>query len=437
MLVPITIEALGPLAFPERKSGVQFRSSLPYVPGAAIYGALGMLLGKTLDDKTFGKLFRELRCHNAYPILQGDAWARPLPMTAMQPKGGKDKDKEPCCPDCDDKKGGVRRPYDDSLYDRVCWEQQQPPALIYAPADPEGRPWESVGRVFYALEDAECNSWQGGDKLDDVVIGTREVSQRVLTRVSINRRRGTAEDSRLYSPLVLSEVMEDRCKQLVQARFRGSIVVPGSGTQILAALADVTHLGARQTTGVGAVEMQPQDGFAYEDSISALQKRIEAMSRRFKEQAALYTALGGSDWQPGTIFTVNLLSDAILLEQGWLPSNELSGEVLEETTRTFTDTGEITYSGIRAHLIRSFTTTATVGGWNVSWQRPKQTAVATQMGSVFVFQASGELSPADYAALARLEHDGIGERRAEGYGQVRICDEFHLLAPIQSQEEAR
>ena len=49
-LVPLTIEALGPLAFPERKPGVQFRSSLPYVPGAAIYGALGMLLGPQLAD---------------------------------------------------------------------------------------------------------------------------------------------------------------------------------------------------------------------------------------------------------------------------------------------------------------------------------------------------------------------------------------------------
>ncbi|KPV53214.1 hypothetical protein SE17_10960, partial [Kouleothrix aurantiaca] len=71
MLVPITIEALSPLAFPERKPGVQFRSSLQYVPGAAIYGALGMLLGKALDAEAFGKLFREIRCHNAYPIVQG------------------------------------------------------------------------------------------------------------------------------------------------------------------------------------------------------------------------------------------------------------------------------------------------------------------------------------------------------------------------------
>lgn len=427
MLVPLTIEALGPLAFPERKPGVQFRSSLPYVPGAAIYGALGMRLGAALDAETFAKLLREIRCHNAYPILEGDAWSRPLPMTAMRPKGGKDPDKEPRCPDCDKKKGAVRRPYHDSLYDRVCWEIQQPRALIYAPADARGRPWETIGRAFYTLEDAECNPLAPGDEYAAAGVGVRQVSQRVLTRVAINRRRGTAEDGRLYSPLVINEVMEDRCKQLVPTRFRGSIFVPDGDRQIMAALAEITHVGGRQTTGLGAVAIRTQPPVAHEDSVAALKKRIGDMRRRFKECAELYQALGGAAWEPGAIFTVNLLSDALLFEQGWLPTNELSADMLAEATRTFTLTGEIVYAGIKARLLRTFTTTATVGGWNVVWQRPKPTAVATQMGGLFVFQADGELQNDDYAALARLEHDGVGERRAEGYGQVRICDEFHLL----------
>lgn len=428
-LVPITIDALGPLAFPERKPGVQFRSSLPYVPGAALYGALGMRLGSTIGADAFNELFRHIRCHNAYPALEGDLWSRPLPMTAIQPKGGKDKDIEPRCPDCKEKKGDIRRPYDDSLYDRVCWERLQPPALIYAPADAEGRPWEAVGRTFYALENTECQPLPADGDYTAAGVGKREVSQRVLTRVAINRRRGTAEDSRLYSPLVLSEVMEDRCKQLVPARFRGSIAIPEGDTNIAAALADITHIGARQTTGIGAIAIHQHGALAHDDTVAALQTRVGAMSRRFKQRAALYAQLGGSGWQPGTIFTVNLLSDAILLEQGWLPTNELSPKLLEEATRTSAANGEPAYSGIKAKLLRSFTTTATVGGWNVSWQRPKHNAVATQMGSLFVFEIEGELTSADYQALARLEHNGIGERRAEGYGQVRICDEFHLLAP--------
>jgi CRISPR-associated protein Csx10 len=420
-LVPLTIEALGPLAFPERKPGVQFRSSLPYVPGAAIYGALGMLLGPQWPGKQeeFSALFRTIRCHNAYPALEGDPWSHPLPMTAIQPKGGKEK-------------GTYRRPYDDSLIARVCWEQQQPAALLYMPTDDEGRPWEAVGRTFYTLEHEQGEAWQPDGNLLQAGIGTREVTQRVLTRVAINRRRGTAEDSRLYSPLVISEVMEGRYKQPTATRFLGSIVVPDEDEHILEALDRVTHIGGRQTTGIGVVQIHQQKAAASADG-AQIRRRVAIMTERFREQALFYQALGGTEWQVGTIFTVNLLSDAILLEQGWIPTNELSGDMLAELTRTFNNTGEISYPGINARLIRSYTTTSIVGGWNVSWQRPKQTAVATNMGSVFVFQVHGDLSEENYHQLARLEHHGIGERRAEGYGQIRICDEFHLLLPEATQ----
>ena len=83
MLLELTITAEGPLAFPERRFGEQFRASLGYVPGGAIYGALGF---HTFDAARF----RALRCHNAYPIAPGDPWSRPLPLSALQPKGTED-----------------------------------------------------------------------------------------------------------------------------------------------------------------------------------------------------------------------------------------------------------------------------------------------------------------------------------------------------------
>jgi hypothetical protein len=41
MLLNVQIEALGPLAFAERRPNDQFRASLPYVPGGTIFAALG------------------------------------------------------------------------------------------------------------------------------------------------------------------------------------------------------------------------------------------------------------------------------------------------------------------------------------------------------------------------------------------------------------
>lgn len=424
--VPIEIQAQAPLAFPERKPGVQFRASLPYVPGTVLYGALGMLLGPQSkhDPEGFARLFRTIRCHNAYSALPGDPWVRPLPLTAIRPKVAT----------LHKKTEGLR--YADALYARVCWEQQQPAALIYAPADSNGRAWESAERAFYTLEQADHTPFVDSDPHSARVV-TREVAQRVLTRVAINRRRGTAEEGRLYSPLVLSEVMVNRDNALVPTRFLGSIVVPDGNSPIAAALDSIDSIGGRQTSGIGTVVVQPRASAQSSDDAHAIKQRIERMSARFARQAELYRQLSGDAWrdaegrpidQPGTIFTINLLADAILLDQGWLPTNELSSEMLAEATKPYDQHGAIPYAGVKARLLRAFTNTHAIGGWNISWQRPKPTAIATTMGSVFVFQAANKLGDQDYQALAQLQNDGIGERRAEGYGQVRICDEFHLVS---------
>ncbi len=385
--IPLLIEAQGPLTFPERKPGVQFRRSLPYVPGSAIYGALGRVLAETLDKKEFGELFRAIRCHNAYPAFPGDGAVRPMPLTAAHPKG-------------------VTDTYHDMLYRRVCWEQLQPAALIDLPTDDQGRPWEPAGRVFYTL--------------NGHTLHTRSVSQRVLTRVGINRHRGTAESSFLYSPLVINEVMVEAGKGQKDTRhptrFRGSVVVPDQwAAQVRNALASIYALGGRQTTGIGAVTMTAEDGQAASERRDALKQRVQQMSQRFGEMARVMAGLGATikGWQPTTIFTVNLLSDALLTEQGWLPTSELSEAMLREAT------------GITATRLRSFASTGIAGGWNVTWQRPKQTALSTDMGSVFVFAAE-TLGDDDYNQLVKLEQNGIGDRRAEGFGQVSICDAFHL-----------
>jgi CRISPR-associated protein Csx10 len=56
--------------------------------------------------------------------------------------------------------------------------------------------------------------------------------------------------------------------------------------------------------------------------------------------------------------------------------------------------------------------------WHVGWGVPRPSLVALQAGSCMVFRvSSGQLDP---SKLAQLEASGIGERTAEGYGQVRF-----------------
>jgi CRISPR-associated protein Csx10 len=371
----IDIFAEGPLAFPERRFGEQYRASLPYVPGGTVFAALAA-------EHFDAGLFRALRCHNAYPVAADEEVARPLPLTALQEKG---HDKGPIY---------------DSLVARVCWEQQQPAGLLYAPADAEGRPWEAAGRRFYTLKGRS--------------LALRSVSQRVLTRVGINRRRGSAEEGRLYSPLVINEaVYEAGQSEPRSSRFRGSVTLLDRDDDLQAWLEAISGLGTRQSSGLGAVSLRAQTQPA--EDAAAIGARIAALTGRFQQQAQQYMQLGGTAFPIAerSIFSINLLADALLLEQGWLPTQQFSAAQLRAAT------------GIEARLLRAFTGTSVIGGWHATWRQPKPTAPAVTMGSLFVFQAAAPLSEADCAALAGLQRRGIGDRRQEGYGQIRICDEFH------------
>jgi CRISPR-associated protein Csx10 len=78
-------------------------------------------------------------------------------------------------------------------------------------------------------------------------------------------------------------------------------------------------------------------------------------------------------------------------------------------------------------LVRSYASYTYRAGWNAPWGFPKDVAVTTLAGSVFVFR-----TPATYARdwvqkLAGVELQGVGLRLAEGFGRVCICDEFHLI----------
>lgn len=379
----LRITARSPLAFAERKPGAQFRDSLPYIPGATLFGALGRNLAE--HGQYDVDLMRSVRCHNAYPMEPGDRWVRPLPLTALQTKG---KDKAPIA---------------DGLVERICWERQQPAAAIYLPSDDTGRPWEFPSLRFYTLQD-KC-------------IHKRQVSQRVLTRVAINRQRGTAEDQRLYSPLVLTEATFDpKTREVNGSLFSGSVSTNQAEivrvTQLLPA---IRFVGGRQSTGLGAVSVEADEGTERTDEPN-LCDRITRVTKRFQEEAALYHALGGSIWQIAdrSIFTVNLLSDAILFEHGWIPTQIFSATELHALT------------GIRATLLRSFTRTLSVGGWATIWQQHKAANLAVGMGSLYVFQADQTLTENNCQKLEQLQLDGIGERCQEGFGQVRICDDFHL-----------
>lgn len=78
-------------------------------------------------------------------------------------------------------------------------------------------------------------------------------------------------------------------------------------------------------------------------------------------------------------------------------------------------------------LVYQATSTKRVTGWNELWGTPRTNEYAIDTGSVFLFASTVEMNDQLCEALFKLEEDGIGERKAEGFGRVRVSDPFHLF----------
>ncbi|MBV9710203.1 MAG: hypothetical protein JO011_04715, partial [Ktedonobacteraceae bacterium] len=66
-------------------------------------------------------------------------------------------------------------------------------------------------------------------------------------------------------------------------------------------------------------------------------------------------------------------------------------------------------------------------GWQELWGTPRAAEYAIESGSVFLFTCPSPPDNALHNALFALEEQGMGKRRAEGFGRICISDPFHQL----------
>jgi len=126
-----------------------------------------------------------------------------------------------------------------------------------------------------------------------------------------------------------------------------------------------------------------------------------------------------SDWQEyepdedpeGNIVIITLLSDVILWDK--------------KNGQSTTDLGvELEWKPLL-----TYQRTRIVGGFNRKWGLPLVQVPALQAGSVFVYQAD----QVNQEILQKLAQEGIGERRAEGFGRFAV--NLHIQATLQCRPE--
>jgi CRISPR-associated protein Csx10 len=165
---------------------------------------------------------------------------------------------------------------------------------------------------------------------------------------------------------------------------------------------------------LGKVQITATSGTETADIVS----RITPFNYEFKKRWQNWEVLGKppQDLMQGrTYFTLDLQSDAIFTEN-WQRTTVISPIMLRQLAN-------VDDSSLELHV--AYTSYDYRSGWNAAWGLMKDVELVTNKGAVYLFSTT-QLE-AWIKALEQLEMRGVGERTCEGFGQVQICNEFHLV----------
>jgi CRISPR-associated protein Csx10 len=125
--------------------------------------------------------------------------------------------------------------------------------------------------------------------------------------------------------------------------------------------------------------------------------------------------------RPKEELTVWLLSDLLLRDERLRPTASIESlqKALFEKTGLKLESRDAEARNLLSTLTRQNRTES----WQVGWELPRPTLAGLGAGSCIVFEITeGTLDEKAKTALTRIETEGLGERRAEGYGQIRFND---------------
>lgn len=412
MFYRVILTANTPLSFRSGRNITQ-SDTHPYVPGTSIIGALAYAHRQLRrDDTEFEQFFlrERIRFGNCYPasfdeermkpLVGDDMPVLPLPLTARS---------------CKRLPGFAYRAVEERRQRAGITDALIPLALfalscttrsdVLTPLEKHPRTAEPLDRL------SKVRFFRRGATEEQY--GAPSVTKGVRTRTGIDYTTGRAYSGILYS----REVIEPG------SRFWGAWHVDddlaADFTTFVKAAQDQgqVRIGNNRTRGFGRVSVDPafnpmqpsQDDTVAQ--VAKLQARIEAFTAQFKQAA---DAVEPAIEAPAAMYVPLLLtSDAILTD-----------ELLR--ARLQLDPTDLAAVGItNAELVFHAAGTRHIAGWSGVWGLPRADDWAITMGSVFLF-ALPQADETTFKALLDLQRQGVGLRRAEGFGSLVVTHPFHI-----------
>jgi CRISPR-associated protein Csx10 len=418
--IQLEIKALSPLAISRQKPGGSVSECEDYIPGSVIRGAIaGEILKQS--GQQFSKLsenggdFQSIFLGEEPAIFQNAYSAnissknrifsqdrieniKFLPSTALSSKTKPGFSRKINGKSSTDGHGVF-----DSLIDRFCADNY---GCVFEPNCPKNGDRVEPYSGFYSKIDNKYYS--------------ASVTKRLLTRVGINRKRATSEEDILYSIEVLNE-SESKSNKPKFVIYRSNILIPDSHNNLVDSLlqfinyrSQIFRLGGSTSRGLGKVEITATD-ITIQQNIA---EKISLFNNALCQRWQLWQIFGNPLNQiqkDRTFFTLNLQSNAILTEK-CQRTTVISASMLENF---------VGIKDLSLKLEAAYSSYDYRSGWNAAWGLMKDIELVTNKGGVYLFSTTQP--QVWYEILGELELNGVGERTYEGFGQVEVCNDFHLV----------
>lgn len=255
------------------------------------------------------------------------------------------------------------------------------------------------GLEYCSLCDAPMDKIRGFYKKEKGYFKKTEAPKRLIARTSINPTRETAAHGGLFSMEAINEGSFFTGRLCVDNGLKDKVSEFLNNREI--------RIGTARSRGQGHCKVWVDE----KSSTDNLNERFDKFNRLIGDKH--------------TYFSITLLSDMIIFDKYLRYCSKLTLDALLE------------YLSVDSNILNNFkldfwiSGTRKISGWNSApnVSLPKEDVVAIEKGSVLVFKSNNSLSDADkvqlVSELKRLP-EFIGERVTEGFGQVSICNKFHL-----------
>lgn len=357
-VVPFSVRLLTPVVIPAGVLGNSVRTH-DHIPGTQLLGALSRALTSLkVDGLQQAIAAGDLQVLNAYPTIAGER-GLPLPLSIQHSKEAKGLDAD--LPD------GSKSHF-------VNLAAAEKPGLLY----------RSHRRGYF----------HGVDSSTLPAFAEAARTQVTHSTVDDDKQRPTTEVGGVFTYEALAAggtfVSEVRCRGPIWSRLIQSD--PAWWTRI----SGEHRIGIAKKDDYGRVVVTPATG-----GPASQTEMIDA---------------GATDRR----LTLWLTSDLLLRDSRLRPSLEVE-DVKQLLEGCLNATPSVSGLKLTLKATNAFARLRRTDGWHVRWQLPRPSYVGLQAGSLLQFDLEHDVDLKQLeAALKGIEQSGLGDRRAEGFGELRI-----------------